>query len=172
MNKGFYRGYFHIGRIGFKFARISFNDGNPFLGFMTSIIMNVLERKRYRYYCCGKTYRQWGRKWKYNGEIKPIFCPTYFTCGLFNIVKHLKTPATVEDLDAYTRYHYKDKKIKKHATMQQIEEQLDRDTRWLCRDIKADNFRFDEYGNLKCIDYGHFTLGNTHAQCACLIDYA
>lgn len=34
MDKGFYRSYFHIGKLGFKFARISFNDANPFIGYL------------------------------------------------------------------------------------------------------------------------------------------
>lgn len=168
--KGFYRSYFHIGRLGFKFARISFNDANPFIGFLTACIMNVLERKRYKYYCCGKRYRQWGRWWKYEGT-KPILCPTYFTCGLFNIVKHLDIDANEISLEAYYFHQLKDKK---HYTYkwEDIEQYLMKQTKWMCfQDVKSENFRFDNKGNLYCIDYGDFTLGNSHSQCACLIDY-
>ena len=176
--KGFYRGYFHIGSLGFKYARISFNDGNPFIGFLTSCIMNVLEYKRYKYYCCGKSYRQWGRKLKYE-DVKHIFCPAYFTCGLFNIVKHLdkevsdKTLMEWVNLDIECRTIYDEyKHFKKLKPNQRVEDYLNYKTRWMCQDIKADNFRVDsETGELYCIDYGYFTLGNTHAQCACLIDY-
>ena len=176
--KGFYRSYFHIGGLGFKFARISFNDGNPFIGFLTSCIMNWLEYKRYRYYCLRVPMRQWGRKWQYKGK-DVIFCPVYFSCGLFSIVKHLDKKVTdktlmkwvdmdLEKLKLYDDYkHYKSLKPN-----QRFEDYLNYKTNWMCQDIKADNFRVDSVtGELYCIDYGYFTLGNTHSQCACLIDY-
>lgn len=171
MSKGFYRSYFHIGKLGFKFARINFNDGNPIIGFFTSCIMNVLERKRYKYYCCGKRYRQWGRWWKYEGE-KPILCPTYFTCGLFNIVKHLDVDANETSLEACYFHQLENKKQHYTYKWENIEQYLMKQTHWMCvQDVKPDNFKFDKDGHLYCIDYGDFTLGNTHAQCACLIDY-
>lgn len=168
-SKGFYRSYFNIGKIGFKFARINFNDANPFIGFLTACIMNVLERKRYKYYCCGKRYRQWGRWWKYEGE-KPIFCPTYFTCGIFNIVKHLDIDANEINTEYY--YFCKTNKLCTGGIREDLEKYLNEKTNWMCwNDIKCENFKFDNKGNLYCIDYGDFTLGNTHSQCACLIDY-
>ena len=88
MAKGFYRYYFHIGQIGIKLPRLRLDNANPILGFLCGCIMNVLEYKRYRYYCKGKSYTQWNKIWKYEGD-KPCFCPTYFSCGLFSIVKHL-----------------------------------------------------------------------------------
>lgn len=170
MCKGFYRCYFHIGRFGFKIARINFNDANPFIGFLTACIMNVLEYKRYKYYCCGKSYRQWGRKWKYEG-VKPIFCPTYFSCGIFNIVKHLPTTAVMDDLVWFAHIHREDKR-RRIKTKEDVEVVINRKTLWMCcNDIKPENFRFDDNWVLYAIDYGDFTLGNTHAQCACLIDY-
>lgn len=173
MHKGFYRSYFHIGSIGFKVARISFNDGNPFIGFIISCIMNYLEWKRYRYYCKGKKFRQWGRKWRHEGE-KPMFCPVYFSCGLFSIVKHLDKKITAVELLNWVKSDMKSNKITygKLKNYEKLDEHLNHKTLWMCRDIKEDNFRIDsKTGKIYCIDYAYFTIGNTHAQCACLIDY-
>lgn len=167
--KGFYRGYFHIGKIGFKFAKINFSNANPFLTFMISCIMNVLERKRYRYYCLGKVYRQWGRKWEYV-DYKPIFCPTYFTCGLFNIVKHLPNKITEEDFNNLAK-SYKGEDSKKLSVNDKLDKMLWKETAYLVNDIKLDNFRKDEDGKMYCIDYGEFQCGNVYRQSVCLIDY-
>jgi len=167
MAKGFYRAYFHIGRIGFKIARISFQDANPFIGFLVACIMNQLEWKRYRYYCKGKSFRQWGRKWKYEG-ITPIFCPVYFSCGLFSIVKHLPGEVTDKDMVEYSKLFEKNKKIPEYK---RVEEFFNLWTRYLVTDIKPDNFRKDKDGNLYCIDFGDFITGNLHSNSACLIDY-
>lgn len=165
--KGFYRSYFHIGSIGFKFARISFQDANPFIAFIVACIINQLEWKRYRYYVKGKPFRQWGRKWKYDG-ITPIFCPVYFSCGVFSIVKHLPKEVTWKELIKESKFFDKKKTL---TEQKRVEEFLSTFTAWLVNDLKPENFRQDKNGNLYCIDYGDFTLGNTHAQCACLIDY-
>lgn len=169
MSKGFYRSYFHIGNIGFKVAKINFSNANPFVTFFISCIMNVLERKRYRYYCLGKTYRQWGRKWEYEGD-KPIFCPTYFTCGLFNIVKHIPNKITEEDFNLLAK-SYKGKDYKKMSVNDKLDKILWKETAYLVNDIKLDNFRKDKNGKMYCIDYGEFQCGNIYRQSVCLIDY-
>jgi hypothetical protein len=167
MAKGFYRSYFHIGSIGFKFARISFQDANPFIAFTVACIMNQLEWKRYRYYVKGKSFRQWGRKWKYDG-ITPIFCPVYFSCGIFSIVKHLPKEVTWEELIKEAKVFDKKKKL---TEQKRVEEFLSTFTAWLVNDLKPENFRRDKNGNLYCIDYGEFVCGNLFRQSACLIDY-
>ena len=108
--KGFYRSYFHIGRIGFKFAKINFQNANPFMTYLVACIMNQLEWKRYRYYVKGKSFRQWDKKWKYDG-ITPILCPVYFSCGIFSIVKHLPKKVTWKELVTESKICEKDKKI-------------------------------------------------------------
>ena len=107
MAKGFYRYYFHIGRIGIKLPRLKLDDANPILGFLCSCIMNILEYKRYRYYCKGKSYKQWNKIWKYEGD-KPCFCPIYFSCGLFSIVKHLPYEVFYTELVNQAKMHVKD----------------------------------------------------------------
>lgn len=169
MNKGVYRSYFHIGSIGFKIAKLNFSNGNPFLGFLTGCIMNVLERKRYRYYCKGKSYKQYGRKWKYDGDITPIFCPTYFSCGLFSIVKHLPIEMTWDDMLKYSKLYKKDLNLKEY---ERIDAFFNIFTLYLVQsDINPKNFRKDKHGNLYCIDYGDFYCGNLSRNCVCLIDY-
>lgn len=134
--------------------------------------MNVLERKRYRYYCLGKTYKQWGNKWKHDG-ITPMFCPTYFTCGLFNVVKHLpKTVSYTEMVKIAKTYTKGNKKYKGLRDYQLIDAFFNIFTLYLVQsDIKEDNFRRDENGILYCIDYGDFYCGNLSNCCGALIDY-
>jgi len=169
MSKGFYRFYFHVGKIGFKFAKINFKNANPFIGFLIGCIMNLLERKRYKYYCKGKSFRQWGRKWKYDGDITPIFCPTYFSCGLFSIVKHLPAEVTYEEMLYLAKIYVKDKKLK---DFQKIDEFFNKFTLYFVNtDINPKNFRKDKKGNLYCIDYGDFYCGNLSRHCVALIDF-
>ena len=167
--KGTYRSYFHIGNIGFKIAKLNFENGNPFIGFFLGCIMNSLEWKRYRYYCKGKSFRQWGKKWKYDGDITPIFCPTYFSCGLFSIVKHLPTEITWKDMLKYSRLYKKDSDLKEY---ERIDAFFNTFTLYLIQsDINPKNFRKDKQGNLYCIDYGDFYCGNLSRSCGALIDY-
>jgi len=170
MTKGFYRFYFHIGDIGFKIAKFNIKNGNPFIGFIISCVMNILEWKRYRYYCKGKSYRQWGRKWKYNSDgLTPIFCPTYFSCGLFSIVKHLPKEVTYEEMLKLAKEFVKDKDLKDY---QKIDCFFNKFTLFLIQsDINPKNFRKDKNGNLYCIDYGDFYCGNLSRNCVALIDY-
>lgn len=169
MAKGFYRSYFHIGRIGFKFAKLNFRNGNPFIGFFIGCIMNQLEWKRYRYYVKDKSFRQWGRKWKYEGDITPIFCPIYFSCGIFSIVKHLPKEVTWEEMLYLAKLYTKDKRLKDY---QKVDKFFNTFTLFLIQsDIKPENFRRDRDGNLYCIDYGDFYCGNLSRNCGALIDY-
>lgn len=69
--KGSYRIYFNIGKIGFKIPRINFNTQNSLLCFLTSIIMNLLEYKRYKHY-----------------KKLLHLCPVYLTLGIINVVRH------------------------------------------------------------------------------------
>lgn len=167
MAKGFYRSYFHIGSIGFKFSKINFRNANPFMTYLIGCIMNQLEWKRYRYYVKGKSFRQWGRKWKYDG-ITPILCPVYFSCGIFSIVKHLPKPVTWKELVNESKICHKDKEI---SDIERVESFIGTFTAWLVRDIKEENFRRDKNGGLYCIDYGEFQCGNVYRQSVCLIDY-
>lgn len=167
--KGVYRLYFHIGPIGFKFAKLNFSNGNPFLGFFAGCIMNMLERKRYKYYCKGKTYRQWGKKWKYDNGLTPIFCPTYFSCGLFNIVKHLPNEITWDEMLKLAKMCEKHKNLKDY---EKIDAFFNEFTLYLAQsDVNPKNFRKDKQGNIYCIDYGDFYCGNLSRNCVCLIDY-
>lgn len=167
MTKGFYRSYFHIGNIGFKVAKINFDNANPFIAFFISCIMNILERKRYRYYCKGKTYRQWSRKWKYEGDITPIFCPVYFSCGLFSIVKHLPKEVNWDDMLKLAKAY-----SNAERDYEKIDDFFNTWTLYLVQsDVNPKNFRKDKNDNIYCIDYGDFYCGNLSRNCVALIDY-
>lgn len=167
MTKGFYRYYFHIGRIGIKLPRIRLDSANPILGFFCSCIMNILEYKRYRYYCKGKSYIQWNKIWKYKGN-KPCFCPVYFSCGLFSITKYLPHEVSYEELINQAKIYIKDVL----DDIEVMDMYWNRETLYLARaDIKNDNFRKDETGRIFCIDYGDFYLGNLSRNCVAFIDY-
>lgn len=161
MKKGAYRYYFHIGRLGFKFPRYNKNNSNPFLGFLCGIIMNILERKRYKYYVKRKTMTQWGHKWKYNEET-PILCPCYFSFfGLFNMYKHLPVELDWEGLSKFG-----------NRIRDIDEEYLWKQTAYLViNDLKPENFRCDKSGKLYTVDYGDFTTGGYNRTCVLDIDY-
>ena len=161
MKKGAYRFYFHIGKFGFKFPRYNRKNGNPFLGFLCGIIMNVLERKRYKYYVQKKKMNQWGHKWKYDGDT-PCLCPCYFSfLGLINIYEHLPNSL---DWEGLCKYGERIKDID--------EEYLWRSTAYLViNDIKPENFMTNETGNLYCVDYGDFITGGYNRTCVLDIDY-
>lgn len=112
-------------------------------------MMNVLERKRYRYYVKGKAYRQWGRYWKRPPNDELILNPTYFSCGLFCIVRHCPTPV---DKDWF--YGVYDEREGNDA-----KSELYKQTAHLCiMDDKPDSFRINKEGKMVCVDYGEFTL--------------
>ena len=157
MKKGAYRCYFHIGNYGFKFPKYDKLNGNPFLGFLCGIIMNVLERKRYKYYVQRKKMCQWGHTWEYTYQT-PILCPCYFSfLGLVNIVKHLPKEVLQKDLGEF---------------IEDIEKRWWEKTAYLViNDIKPENFKKDEHGKIYCIDYGDFTTGGFNRTCVLDIDY-
>lgn len=161
MKKGAYRYYFHIGNFGFKIPRYNGYNSNPFLGFLCGIIMNVLERKRYKYYVEYKPMKQWGGEWKYNW-MRPILCPCYFSFfGLVNIYKHLPVELNWEALCTFG-----------HRVKDIDEEYLWEQTAHLViNDLKPENFRCDENKNLYAIDYGDFSLGGYNRTCVLDIDY-
>lgn len=84
MKIGAYRIYFKIPftNLGIKIARVNFNVPNTLNTFLCGIIMNILERKRYKRYVLGKSF---GYKFK---PSTYSLCPTLFSCGIINIVKH------------------------------------------------------------------------------------
>lgn len=157
MSKGVYRYYFHIGPIGIKVPRYNRYYGNPLLGFLTAIVMNVLERKRYKYYVLHKKMKQWGHKWQ-NSNNDVRFCPCYFTCGLFSIYKHLPNKCTWEDMV-------------KEAKISDVEGFWEEKTMWVTKDIKERNFRKDKTGKIYCIDYGDFVINTTRHDSVINIDY-
>ena len=161
MKKGAYRYYFHIGKFGFKIPRYNSYNGNPFLGFLCGIIMNVLERKRYKYYVEYKPIKQWGGEWKYNW-MRPILCPCYFSFfGLVNVYKHLPIELDWKTLSTFG-----------HRVNDIDEEYLWEHTAYLViNDLKPENFRCDENRNLYVIDYGDFIVGGYNRTCVLDIDY-
>lgn len=86
-HSGEYRVYFHIGPIGIKIAKPS--RPNWMASFFAACAMNSLERKRYLYYTKLKPMFQWNSVWKAKYPI--ALNTTYFSCGIFNIVRHCKT---------------------------------------------------------------------------------
>lgn len=158
MEKGQYRGYFHIGPIGIKFAKFKWSYTNTIATFFAGIIMNLLERKRYKYYVLRKPMWQWNRKWYYLDEELAL-CPVYFSCGLFNIVKHLPGEVTYEDL-------------KTKNVISDIDERYwDERTGYLLDEIVPKHFRKDEKGNILAIDYGYFQVTGYRNVNVSLIDY-
>ena len=157
MKRGVYRYYFRLGKYGIKFPRYSSYHGNPFLGFLCGIIMNVLERKHYKYYVLHKKMKQWTMTWKSNAkDIR--FCPCYFTCGLFSIYKHLPCECTWKDLSNYAR-------------ISDVEGYWQEKTNWVTNDLKEDNFRKDEDNNIYCVDYGDFVINTNRHDSVINIDY-
>ena len=101
MKKGAYRKYYKIPfvNIGIKVASFGCKrDANRLVTFLVAMTMNILERKRYKYYCQGKSFKQWGGVWKYEGR-KVRLAPTYFSCGFFNLVRHVETFQKSSDSD-------------------------------------------------------------------------
>lgn len=158
MNTGQYRSYFHIGPIGIKFAKISFTNTNILATFLASVIMNLLERKRYKYYVLKKPMKQWNSEWRYLNEELAL-CPTYFSCGLFNIVKHLPYEITYEDLKT------------KNVILDIDERYWDEKTGYLLDEIVPKHFRKDKNGNIFAIDYGYFQVTGYRNVNVSLIDY-
>lgn len=149
MTHGAFRNYFHIGPIGFKIPRYHGGNCNPWMVFFCGWMMNLLERKRYRYYVKGKAYRQWGRYWKREPNDELILNPTYFSCGLFSVVRHCPT-----SIDKDWFYGVYDEREGSDA-----KSELYKQTAHLCiMDDKPDSFRINKEGKMVCVDYGEFTL--------------
>lgn len=144
MKYGAYRCYFHIGNLGFKFPRIDLrkNTTNTFCVFLCGIICNILERRRYKYYVLGKPIKYNGRINVYEGPT-PILAPTYFSCGILSIVKHI--PHEVDEKTFYR--HTEDYWHSKTAYL-------------VVNDVKIENFRRDKNNYIYCIDYGDFVLNS------------
>jgi len=174
IKSGCYRGYFKFPFISFgiKFVKPSYyhkSGGTLYPIFLGGMIMNILEYRRYQYYCANKIKLKWGKsgyftrkEWcKYNGwDIKfPKLCPTYFTFfGLFNIVKHVKVFNDEEE-------HKKENFISK------IENELRNKFGYLNdHDLRWDNIGW--YKNDHClIDYGDFRLGGYNQLNLRMLDY-
>lgn len=152
-NKGVYRIYFKIGNYGIKLARLNFTGVNGGLCFLCGIIMNVLEYKRYQYYCKHKTYIQDGKLWNYSSKDIIHFCPCYFTCGLFSVYRHI--PEKLDNKDFYKESIDYWKKL----------------TGYMVADLKPENFRKD-VNTIFCVDYADFSVVNSYTrQSIQLIDY-
>jgi hypothetical protein len=149
MARGAFRVYFHIGPIGIKLPRYCRTNGNPWLVFICGCMMNFLERKRYKYYVKGKAYKQWGTKWRFKKTTPLILNPTYFSCGLFSIVRHCPTP-----IDKNWFYSVYDERMGGEA-----KSHLYKQTAHLCiMDDKPESFMINKEGKMVCVDYGEFTL--------------
>ena len=99
----------------------------------------------------GKKYKQWNKKWKFEPieNIELILNPTYFSCGLFSIVRHC--PTSVKEDWFYGIY---DERMGSSA-----KSELYKQTAYLCiMDDKPDSFRINKNGKMVCVDYGEFTL--------------
>lgn len=158
MTKGQYRGYFHIGKIGIKYAKINLLNGNIFCAFLASIIMNLLERKRYKYYVLRKPCQQWLNIWRYTEDYLYL-CPTYFSCGLFNIVKHLPYDVDWKDLTSDIVVNDVD------------ERRWNKRTGYLLDEIVPKHFKKDYDGKIYAIDYGYFQVSAFTNVNVCNIDY-
>lgn len=157
ISKGVYRYYISIGNFGIKIPRYDFNNGNSLLGFISGIMMNLLERKRYKYFILNHKMKQWGNVWQ-NRTKDLCFCPCYFSCGLFSIYKHLRYECTWADLI-------------ENSNKSDFEEFWKEKTNWLVSDLKDVNFRKDVDGKIYCIDYGDFVLSTHRNDSVINIDY-
>jgi len=159
MIHGVYRNYFHIGKIGFKIARFDWSNTNAFCGFLAGIIMNLLERRRYKYYVLRKSYKQWDNTWTYLNKTDIRLAPCYFSCGLFNIVKHL--PYNVQTWKGLSKIYH----------VESFEDEWNEKTAYLLDDIKLANFRRDVDGKVYYVDYCNFNLTYANRMNVLLIDY-
>lgn len=149
MKHGTFRNYLKIPftSLGIKVARLNFNKqqmDSTVCVFLSGIIMNLLEYKRYRYYSLGKRYVVFGKKqnifqFRECTSLADFLNPVYFTCGLFSIVKHQSIFATSEQCNELRESDFKHKVA-----------------RFCCEgDIKNANIAVDK-GHYVFIDYGEF----------------
>jgi len=170
MHKGCYRYYFKLPfvNIGIKFVRIeSPKEGSFFEKILAGIIMNLKERARYKYYVLKKPMWNWGKKWywgvyPHKDESSLAFNPTYFSCGIFNIVKHqpkvLKNPSKTDN--DYISDNELIKKLRKWTGY------------IVYHDLKYSNFAIDENNKYVAIDYGDFKVEGYNNDNVGNIDYA
>lgn len=136
-NNGVFRTYIHFGKIGIKIVKFNPKYTNAFCAFLCGIIMNILERRRYKYYVLKKKMNQWGRTWQTSfKEVR--LAPCYFSCGLFSIYKHLNKEITWSEYDS----EIKDNEI----------------FAYLNNDHKLENYRRDEDNKIYLVDYGDFNI--------------
>ncbi|MGL4981683.1 MAG: hypothetical protein ACRC4W_02285 [Treponemataceae bacterium] len=180
---GTFRGYFKIPffNIGIKFAKIQSNDRNKYFNpisnklapFLSSMAQNVIEYKRFKVY---------------SKEGNFFLSATYFTCGFFNIVQHVKT----FDFDCNVKFIYENILCKENianiikefpSISEHDEEALIRSPKEYCEnksnvcDLEK-NFthtieEISGYFNLgmdeKLSNYGYFVKGK--ALIPCSLDY-
>ena len=151
MKSGNYRWFFHIGPIGIKIAKFVWSEPNKLEHFLVAIVMNLLERKRYKYYTLHKTYKNNTRVYKYNKYVPLI--PTYFTCGLFNIVKYVPVWKGETDVELF----YKDKWVKLDTLKDNVDYEniIDDSFNNLIECPKCDNIGIWN-NKLYALDYGDF----------------
>jgi hypothetical protein len=96
IQSGLYRKYIKLPFVDYgikiacpNFSFKEFGFRNWFCTLLCGIIMNIKEKVRFDYYNSHKTIRQWNNDWVWNKKTYR-FCPIYFSCGLFNIVRHAK----------------------------------------------------------------------------------
>jgi hypothetical protein len=176
MARGAYRFYFHIPftRLGIKIASFGDkDDANRVCIFFTAIVMNILERKRYQYYVLKKPMKQWGRIWTCRDREEIWFNPTYFTCGLFNIVHHCseifpkdETDGPTDEPDVVTA----DSENVVHYEPTIDRPELQEHTGYMVDDLHNTNFAKSDKHPL-CIDYGDFNISRFNNMNVRLIDY-
>ncbi len=181
--KGGYRGYIQLtNNLGLKYARIKLGCwGNPLCGFLVSIVMNLMERRRYKYYVLkGGTKNSvfWDRKKKRKLFEKPKkdiisdryinkLNKTYFSCGFFNIVEHCSSlsESDVEKDILFLNELVSDGKYIKDSPN---------------KDFYLTNFTFhpsyqdfgrNKKGDIVALDYGDFILGGYNNFCIHYLDY-
>lgn len=157
MKFGSYRAYFKIPflRLGIKIAK----PGKPrdecvVETFLAGVIMNLKERARYKYFVLRKPAWNWGTKWQCQNEEPYWLCPTYFTCGLFNVVKHTDPLVSAVDL----------------VTLTDNEDFLLRKTGYLSNDMHPSNWGWLDK-HLVLLDYGDFNLTSYNALRVGWLDY-
>lgn len=138
---GQYRAYIRIPgtRLGLKVAIPGSTNILPV--YLAAVTMNLIERKRYRYYGKQEKMINWGRLW--TSQTHYDLCPTYATLGIINLVRHLD-PVTLGSL-----------KLSEDGQVIGIEALTHHDN-------KEDNYGVDEAGRILQLDYGDFHTAFGH----------
>lgn len=169
---GSYRVYFRLGRFGIKIAKLDFSVTNTLAVFFTGIVMNLLERKRYLYYGLRKPMKQWGRIWKYQGD--PIALnPTYFSCGLFNIVRHAEPWSSCKDWKVLYKGAWIDPESVEGVDLK-VYQELHSKVFGCMVEVHAEahsNLGIWGGNKLVALDYGDFNVDRYNSTRVSLIDY-